>query len=91
MPNEGQFPIAVNDGTIKCSFVFFLLVIVGHADTNTSALSYLSTGPMSKRAEDLMPLLRIMAGPEGGTRQSICLSSLIAFPFRGEIRGPRFC
>lgn len=29
------------------------------------ALRYLSTGPMTRRAEDLMPLLRIMAGPDG--------------------------
>jgi len=29
------------------------------------ALRYLTTGPLSRRAEDLMPLLRIMAGPDG--------------------------
>lgn len=29
------------------------------------ALRYLTTGPMCRRAEDLMPLLRILAGPDG--------------------------
>ena len=29
------------------------------------ALRYLCTGPIARRAEDLMPLLRIMAGPDG--------------------------
>ena len=29
------------------------------------ALRYLSTGPLCRRAEDLWPLLRIMAGPDG--------------------------
>lgn len=29
------------------------------------ALTYLTTGPIVRRAEDLMPLLRIMAGPDG--------------------------
>jgi fatty acid amide hydrolase 2 len=28
-------------------------------------LRYLSTGPLARRAEDLMPLLRLMAGPDG--------------------------
>jgi fatty acid amide hydrolase 2 len=29
------------------------------------ALGYLSTGPLARRAEDLMPLLRVLAGPDG--------------------------
>lgn len=29
------------------------------------ALRYLTTGPLSRRAEDLMPLVRILAGPDG--------------------------
>lgn len=29
------------------------------------ALRYLCTGPLARRAEDLMPLLRILAGPDG--------------------------
>lgn len=30
-----------------------------------AALRYLTTGPLARRAEDLMPLLRILAGPDG--------------------------
>jgi fatty acid amide hydrolase 2 len=29
------------------------------------ALRYLTTGPLARRAEDLMPLLRLLAGPDG--------------------------
>ncbi len=29
------------------------------------ALTYLATGPLARRAEDLMPILRIIAGPDG--------------------------
>ncbi|MGC9027626.1 MAG: amidase [bacterium] len=29
------------------------------------ALKYLSTGPIARKAEDLMPLLKVMAGPDG--------------------------
>ena len=29
------------------------------------ALRYLTTGPLARRAEDLMPLLRVLAGPDG--------------------------
>ncbi|HJL14794.1 MAG TPA: amidase [Sandaracinaceae bacterium LLY-WYZ-13_1] len=29
------------------------------------ALTYLSTGPLARRAEDLWPLLRVLAGPDG--------------------------
>src|SRR4030095_3091214 len=31
---------------------------------SNAALRYLSTGPLARRAEDLMPLLRILAGPD---------------------------
>ncbi|MCP4867342.1 MAG: amidase [Proteobacteria bacterium] len=34
---------------------------VAHGD----ALRYLTTGPLARRAEDLMPLLRLLAGPDG--------------------------
>ncbi len=33
------------------------------------ALRYLTTGPLTRRAEDLMPLLRIMAGPDGKDKE----------------------
>jgi fatty acid amide hydrolase 2 len=32
---------------------------------SAAAARYLTTGPMARRASDLMPLLRIMAGPDG--------------------------
>jgi fatty acid amide hydrolase 2 len=33
-----------------------------------AALTYVTTGPLARRAEDLAPLLRIMAGPAAATR-----------------------
>ena len=33
--------------------------------TEGAAMRYLTTGPLSRRAQDLMPLLRLMAGPDG--------------------------
>ncbi len=33
--------------------------------TENEALRYLATGPLCRRAEDLMPLLRVLAGPDG--------------------------
>ncbi|MBI4508268.1 MAG: amidase [Deltaproteobacteria bacterium] len=33
--------------------------------TENAGLRYLSTGPITRRAEDLMPLLRVLAGPDG--------------------------
>jgi fatty acid amide hydrolase 2 len=33
--------------------------------TENEALRYLTTGPLTRRAEDLMPLLKILAGPDG--------------------------
>ncbi len=33
--------------------------------SQNDALRYLCTGPIARRAEDLMPLLRILAGPDG--------------------------
>ena len=35
-----------------------------HPIASNEALRYLSTGPIARRAEDLMPLLRILAGPD---------------------------
>ncbi len=32
------------------------------------ALRYLSSGPLARRAEDLMPLLRVLAGPDGADK-----------------------
>ena len=36
-----------------------------HPMAENEARRYLSTGPLCRRAEDLMPLLRILAGPDG--------------------------
>jgi fatty acid amide hydrolase 2 len=36
-----------------------------HPIARNQALKYLTTGPLVRRAEDLMPLLRLMAGPDG--------------------------
>ena len=40
--------------------------LTGHYPmTENEALRYLTAGPLARRAEDLMPLLRIIAGPDG--------------------------
>ncbi len=36
-----------------------------HPISENAALRYLSTGPLARRATDLMPLLRLLAGPDG--------------------------
>ena len=36
-----------------------------HPCAENEALRFLTTGPLCRRAEDLMPLLRVMAGPDG--------------------------
>ncbi len=36
-----------------------------HPMARNDARTYLTTGPLARRAEDLMPLLKIMAGPDG--------------------------
>lgn len=36
-----------------------------HPLSENAALRYLTTGPIARRATDLMPLLRILAGPDG--------------------------
>jgi fatty acid amide hydrolase 2 len=49
------------------------------------ALRYLSSGPMCRRAEDLMPLLRILAGPDG--EDTGCEASVIGDPEKVSIKG----
>jgi fatty acid amide hydrolase 2 len=42
--------------------------------SENDALRYLATGPITRRASDLMPLLRLLAGPDGrdaGTREVV--------------------
>lgn len=36
-----------------------------HPISENAALRYLTTGPIARRASDLMPLLRVLAGPDG--------------------------
>lgn len=60
------------------------------------ALRYLTTGPLARRAEDLMPLLRVLAGPDGvdtgcepmdlGDPDSVDLSGLRVLQMPGDGR-----
>jgi fatty acid amide hydrolase 2 len=62
--------------------------------SENDALRYLCTGPIARRAEDLMPLLKILAGPDGidagcrefvlGDPSDIDLSSLTVLDVRGN-------
>jgi len=45
--------------------VDWFLILDNFLYLKKKALRYLTTGPMCKRAEDLMPLLRVIAGPDG--------------------------
>ena len=51
------------------------------------ALRYMTTGPLCRRAEDLMPLLRILAGPDG--EDSRCEASTLGDPGGVSITGMR--
>ena len=67
-------------------------------DAENEARRYLSTGPLTRHSEDLMPLLRIIAGPDGvdeecrefelGDPDTVDISSLnvISVPDNGLIR-----
>ena len=69
-----------------------------HPISENEALRYLTTGPLARRARDLMPLLRIMAGPDGhdaGVREvelhdpeAVDLSSLELIVVEGDGRVP---
>jgi len=43
-----------------------------------ATLRYMTTGPITRRAEDLMPVLRLLAGPEG--RDPSCIDCTLADP-----------
>jgi fatty acid amide hydrolase 2 len=49
------------------------------------ARRYLTTGPIARRAEDLWPLLRILAGPDG--EDDGCTSLPLGAPSRVQLRG----
>ncbi len=51
------------------------------------ALRYLTTGPICRRAEDLMPLLRVLAGPDG--EDSRCEARELGDPDAVSVRGLR--
>jgi fatty acid amide hydrolase 2 len=51
------------------------------------ALRYLSTGPLCRRAEDLMPLLAIVAGPDG--RDGGCRAMPLGEPAAVDLAGLR--
>lgn len=48
-----------------------------------AALRYLTTGPIARRAEDLMPLLRVLAGPDGS--DSGCCEQHLGDPSTVEV------
>jgi len=51
--------------------------------TRRAGLRYLTTGPLCRRAEDLMPLLRVLAGPDG--RDEGCRAFELEDPTRVEL------
>lgn len=56
-----------------------LVPSTGHFPTSENeALRYLTTGPLARRAEDLMPLLRILAGGDG--RDAGCIDLELGDP-----------
>jgi fatty acid amide hydrolase 2 len=56
-----------------------------YPDSHGEAQKYLCTGPLSRRAADLMPLLRILAGPDGVS--PCCGPVELGDPASVEIRG----
>ncbi len=51
------------------------------------ALRYLTTGPLCRRAEDLMPILRVLAGPDG--KDSGCEARTLGDPRSVRLDGMR--
>ena len=51
------------------------------------ALRYLTSGPLARRAEDLMPLLRILAGPDG--KDPSCVAMKLGDPRDVRLEGLR--
>jgi len=58
-----------------------------HPIAENGALRYLVTGPLCRRAEDLLPLLRIMAGPDG--QDSGCVDGLVGDADQVDLDGRR--
>jgi len=55
--------------------------------TENAARRYLTTGPLARRADDLMPLLRVMAGPDG--HDGGCDARELGDPHTVSMRGLR--
>jgi len=56
--------------------------------TENEAMRYLTSGPLARRAEDLMPLLRILTGPDG--EDPSCLRMELGEPEKVDIRSLMF-
>jgi fatty acid amide hydrolase 2 len=56
-----------------------------HPITSPRARRFLTTGPIARRAEDLMPLLRLLAGPDG--EDPGCTEMTLSDPAGVDIRG----
>ncbi|MBI2061239.1 MAG: amidase [Nitrospirae bacterium] len=52
---------------------------------SNEALRYVTTGPLARKAEDLMPVLRILAGPDG--KDSECRPFKLGDPTKVQIKG----
>lgn len=55
-----------------------------HPIAENDALRYLATGPIARRARDLMPLLRLLAGPDG--RDPVCRTIELGDPEAVDLR-----
>lgn len=56
--------------------------------TENEALRYLTSGPLARRAEDLMPLLKILAGPDG--KDPVCTEFQLKDPESVNIQSLNF-
>jgi fatty acid amide hydrolase 2 len=56
-----------------------------HPITSPRARRILTTGPLARRAEDLMPLLRVLAGPDG--EDTGCAAMTLSDPASVDLRG----
>lgn len=59
-----------------------------HPCAENEALRFLTTGPLCRKAEDLMPLLRVLAGPDG--IDSGCFEMKLGFPGNVDVRNIRY-
>jgi fatty acid amide hydrolase 2 len=56
-----------------------------HPYATGAALRYVTTGPIARRASDLMPLMRILAGPDG--LDEGCIDPQLGDPDQVDLRG----